>query len=119
MKNWQIYIPRHLSVDFVGCVCTEQDSLRSACTQPPCRFCNESSYFVPLPTCLEFVNLLLVQVVKNEWGICAVPVCVVHSLIDVPVVVDSGIPGSASNQAESLHLRGGRKLRRTLAVICL
>jgi hypothetical protein len=57
-----------LSERKMGRVCAEQDLPRPARTQLHCRVCNESSYFVPLPFCLEFTNFLLIHVV--HWHLC-------------------------------------------------
>ena len=109
MEDGQVYVSCNLCVDLVGCIGAEQDRLRAAGTQPYCRLGEEDSYFIPLPLRLELVNFLLVHVVENEGRVRAVAVRVVYGLIDVPVVVNSGIPGSATDQTE--RLRSGQPAR--------
>src|SRR6266481_7669161 len=57
------------------------------------RWSEEGSYFIPLPLRLELVNSLLIHVVENQRWVCVVAIRVVYGLVDVPVVVNSGIPG--------------------------
>src|SRR6266436_3284211 len=96
MEDRQVCLPRNLSVDFVGSIGTKQDCLSSTSTQPNRCLCEEGSDFIPLPLRLELANSLLVHVVDNQGRVRVVAIRVVYGLVDVPVVANRGIPGSAS-----------------------
>ncbi len=100
---------RDQSVDLVRSVGAEDDGLSSRRLQMRYRICQEIRDRGPVSLRLQLMNPLLIQVIENQGWIRVVVVRLVYRLVDVPIVLNGGVPRGAADQADHLHVGWCRK----------